>query len=173
LFLQARPDLYPEFHFLMIAPNLGAEWLFDAARTYWDRYRPTILPNFNFIAVVPTDRSVIVTVIARRDTASQLGVDLAQINPNAYFDSVVYDLFDDAKQALNQRVQSGQPFGVPLTSPTPTPAINVPYIPTPRLQPTHPPAGFITEVPPPTQAPPPGTTIATPVQVTPGPLTGG
>ncbi len=172
--MQARPDLYPEFHFLMIAPNLGAEWLFDAARAYWDRYRPTILNDFDFVILVPADRSVIVTVIARRDTASQLGVDLAQANPNAYYDSVVYDLFDDAKQALNQRVQSGQPFGVPLTSPTPTYSGSPPvFIPTPRLQPTNPPAGFVTEPPPTTPAPPPGPNGASPISVTPGPVVGG
>lgn len=171
--MQARPDLYPDFHFLLIAPNLGAEWLFDAARAYWDRYRPTILNDFDFVVLVPADRSVIVTVVARRDTASQLGVELAQANPNAYYDSVVYDLFNDAKQALNQRAQSGQPFGVPLTSPTPTFSVNVPFIPTPRLQPTNPPAGFITEPPPTTPAPPPGPNGVSPVPVTPGPVVGG
>src|SRR5215475_8263612 len=90
---QARPDQYPDYHFLLIAPNLGAEWLFDAARSYWDRYRPTIVNNFDFVLLIPTEKTVIVTVVARRDTAAQMGVQLAQDLPDAYFDPVVFDQF--------------------------------------------------------------------------------
>ncbi|MEP7294444.1 MAG: hypothetical protein ABI835_21825, partial [Chloroflexota bacterium] len=129
---QTRPDVYPEFHFLLVAPNLGAEWLFDAARAYWDRYRPTIITNLEFVPLIPPDRTIIVTVIALRDTAAQLGVRLAQINGNAYYDPVVYDLFDDAKAALDQRASLSQPFGVPINAPTPTLDLNAPIIPTPR-----------------------------------------
>jgi hypothetical protein len=156
----------------MIAPNLGAEWLFDAARAYWDRYRPTIIPDFAFLALIPADTTVVVTVIARRDTAAQIGVQLAQANPNAYYDSLVYDRFDDAKQALNDRAASGQPFGVPLTAQPPTAEGAMPVIPTPRLFPTNPPAGFITQVPP-TLTPVPPEDQPQPISPTPGPIMGG
>ena len=59
--LQAKPDQYPDFHFLLISPNLGAEWLFDAARVYWDRYRPTIVSDFNFVLLIPREQTVAVT----------------------------------------------------------------------------------------------------------------
>ena len=167
----ARPDQYPDFHFLLIASNLGSEWLFDAARTYWDRFRPTVISDFNFIPVIPTDESLIVTVIARRDTAARLGVELAQINANAYFDPVVFDLFEDTKAALNARANVSQPFGVPLIMPTATLDPNAPRIPTPRLQATRPPAGFVTQAPP-TLEPPSGTEPS-PVSPTPGAVTGG
>lgn len=144
----ASPDQYPDYHFLMVASNLGAEWLFDAARAYWERFRPTVISDFAFLPLIPADRSVIVTVIARRDTIAQLGVDLAQSRPDAYLDSAVNDGFDDAKAVLNDRAQKGEPFGVPLSVPSPTEAGPMPAIPTPRLFPTNPPAGFITETPP-------------------------
>lgn len=152
---QASPNRYPDFHFLLLAPNLGAEWLFDAARVYWDRYRPTIIPDFEFIRLIPPDYTVIVTVITRRDTVSTLGVQLAQANQNAYYDAVSYDTFDDMRKALGDRATIGAPFGVALTQPTPTLDPNAPIIPTPRLFPTNPPGGFVTLQPPATAEPSP------------------
>jgi hypothetical protein len=167
---QTRPDVYPEYDFLLVAPNLGAEWLFDAARAYWERYRPTIITDLEFVRLIPQERTIVVTVIALRDMASQLGVQLAQINPNAYYDPVVYTLFDDARAALEQRVNTNQPFGVPMQSSLPTPDPNATAIPTPRLVPTNPPAGFVTMAPPTAQ---PGEQEPTPLVPTPGPITGG
>lgn len=181
-------DTRPDYHFLLIAPNLGAEWLFDAARTYWEAFRPTVIEDFNFLIFVPPGRTISVTVIARRDTAPHLGVELSQIDPDAYFDAVVYDLFDDAKAELDRRASMQQPFGVPLIPRPGTPDPNAPIIPTPRLPPTRPPAGFVTATPAPTQTPADapaqtGTLPAStpdsadgtraPVTPPPGPITGG
>ena len=146
-------DVRPDYHFLLVAPNLGAEWLFDAARNYWDAFRPTVIPNFNFLIFIPQQRTVSVTVIARRDTAPEIGVELSQIRPSAYFDAVVFDNFEDARVELNRRAEQQQPFGVPLTAPTSTPDPNAPSIPTPRLPATRPPAGFVTATPSPTLTP--------------------
>ncbi len=168
----ARPEQYPDYHFLMIAPNLGAEWLFDAARAYWERFRPTIVSDFAFLPLIPPDKSVIVTVIARRDTVAQLGVQLAQSRPDAYLDSAVNDGFDDAKQALSERALKGEPFGVPLTTQPPTEAGIMPVIPTPRLFPTNPPAGFVTQTPP-SLTPVPLEDQPQPLSPTPGPVMGG
>jgi hypothetical protein len=179
-------DTRPDYHFLLIAPNLGAEWLFDAARAYWDTFRPTVIDDFYFLIFVPPERSISVTVIARRDVAPNLGVQLSQIRPEAYLDAVVYDQFDAAREELNRRAQTQQPFGVPLTSPMATLDPNAPPIPTARLSSTRPPAGFITATP----SPAPTTTniegtpavtpeaseeSATRAPVTPasGPITGG
>ncbi|MFQ3566301.1 MAG: hypothetical protein SNJ59_04820 [Aggregatilineales bacterium] len=178
-----RPDLPAQYHFLLIAPNLGAEWLFDAARIYWERYRPTVIPDFELIRYIPPDRTIAITVIARRDIAPQLGVELAQIQPLAYFDAVVFDLFEDARRELTRRANQNQPFGVPLATPTPDPAM--PSIPTPRLPATRPPAGFVTATPPeafpPMPTPEPEATDGqmteaqpfAPVTRTPGPIIGG
>jgi hypothetical protein len=164
---QARPDIYPDFHFLLLAPNLGAEWLFDAARAYWDRFRPTIIPDFEFIRLIPPEFTVIVTVVTRRDMVDTLGVELAQANLNAYYDAVTHDQFEDMRKALSDRATIGAPFGVALSQPTPTLDPNAPIIPTPRLFPTNPPAGFVTQAPPMTPAP------ATAVPPTFTPETGG
>lgn len=181
-----RPDQRPTYHFLVFAPNLGAEWLFDAARQYWETFRPTVLPDFAFLRFIPPEQTLTVTVVALRDTIPMLGVELARTAPTAYLDAVVYDTFEQTRDELNRRAQMQQPFGVPLAQPT----LDLPFIPTPWL-PTRAPAGFVTATPPPTPTRPPSPTPPViypatphlqpfptnppsepqPIQRTPGPIT--
>jgi hypothetical protein len=168
----------PDYHFLLIASNLGAEWLFDAARAYWEAFRPTAISELALVSIVPEERSIAVTAVVRRDRVAQIGVELAQIVPNALYDPVVYDFIEDAKAALDERARLFQPFGVPLL-PTETPT------PGPTSQPTYPTPGPITIPGAATEAPTvtPGLpdqedliTSAppqTPIFPTPGPITGG
>jgi hypothetical protein len=154
----------PDYHFLFIARELGPEWLFDAARQYWARFRPTIISDFELLKLIPEDYSISVTMIARRDRAAQLGVELAQIASRAFFDPVVYDEIFEAKAELNRRAQSNQPFGVPLiptATPTPGPT-SLPIKPTigPVLGP-----GFITQTPTPELSPTPELPTASPTAI--------
>lgn len=152
------PDTLPNYHFLLIVPNLGAEWFFDAARAYWERFRPIVVSDLELIRLIPAAYTIAITMIARRDTAAQWGVWATQFVPNALFDAVIYDLFEDTKAALTNRAALNQPFGVPLL-PTPTPAIPVSPSPGSLLDsgptpvPTRAPGGFITQTPTPTPTP--------------------
>ena len=47
------PDTLPNYHFLLIAPNLGAEWFFDAARAYWERFRPIVVSDLELVRLIP------------------------------------------------------------------------------------------------------------------------
>lgn len=163
-------DQLPNYHFLLITPNLGAEWLFEAARTYWERFQPTVISDFDLLRVIPTDRSISVTVISRRDRVAQLGVELAQTAPNAVFDPVVFDFFEDTRLELDRRAQSNQPFGVPLATPTPGPTAE-PIYPTAGAVLTDVP-GFITQTPTPDLPPAESATPQTPLYPTPGAVTG-
>ncbi len=176
--MQPLPNVLPDYHFLLIAPNLGAEWLFDAARAYWERFRPIVTSDLELPRLVPPENSIILTVVARRDTAPEWGVTVAQNLPQVLFDPIVYDSFDDMKQALNTRAALNQPFGVPL-APTPTPPppitptpgslLGQPAEPAQAAAPTRAPGGFITATPqPPTSETPDG-----PIYPTPGPIIGG
>jgi hypothetical protein len=167
----------PDYHFLLVASNLDVEWFFDAARAYWERFRPTVVSDLTLVSLVPEDYSVAVTVIARRDRVAQLGVDLSRLKPEAVFDPVVHDFIADAQQALDERARLNQPFGVPLIpteTPTPGPT-SAPVYPTPG--PLVPGPGFVTQTPTPglpsqedldVDNPPPS-----PIFPTPGPITGG
>ncbi len=164
----------PDYHFLLIAPNLGAEWLFDAARSYWDRFRPTVISDLELASLIPPQRLIVITVVARRDAISQIGVDISQRMPMAIFDPVVEDTFDNMRNTLNQRAFANQPFGAPMATLPPTLDPNQPIIPTPRVPTSRPPAGFITATPSPdVNAVPTQPPNLTPVQPTPGPVTGG
>ena len=157
------PDTLPNYHFLLIAPNLSAEWLFVAARAYWKAFQPTVISDLLLVRTIPPGQSIAVTVLARRDRAANYGVELAQIAPDALFDPMVFDFDEDALAALDARAAANQPFGVPLRA-TPAPPSPMPTV---GPAPTRPPAGFITQTPAPTGDP------QTPIFPTPGPIGGG
>ncbi len=163
-----QTQILPTYHFLLIAPNLGSEWLFDAARLYWETFRPTVVTDFVLLQMIPPQYSIGVTLIARRDLIGFLGAQLGQTAPTARLDPIVYDYPEDAQLTLDGRARLNQPFGVPL----PPPATLVPpptLTPTPGEPPppTRPPGGFITQTP----TPDPQATPA-PIQPTPGAITG-
>lgn len=180
LMQQQTADRWPEYHFLLIAPNLGTEWLFDAARLYWQAFRPTIINDLTLIQLLPDSLRITVTLVSRRDRLAQTGVELAQAHPTAYFDPVVYDFFEDTKAELNRRAADNQPFGVPMATPEAGPTA-APVYPTPGPIVTRDPnaLGFITQTPEPTRAAPPDSilpdevTSQGPIYPTPGPIVGG
>lgn len=141
-------DTLPDYHFLLIASNLGAEWLFDAARLYWEAFRPIVIPDYEFLKIFRPEIRLAVTVVARRDIVKHLEDQLTLAAPQALFDPVVYDFFDDTKLALDGRAQLGHPFGVPLV-PTPTlpPSATPPPTAGPPVVPTRPAGGFVTQTP--------------------------
>jgi hypothetical protein len=166
-----QATIRPDTHYLLIAPNLGAEWLFDAARNYVIAFRPIILADLDFVAYTPANTTVTVTAVARRDTAAQIGVELAQVNPYAFYDAVVRDTFEDTKVELDRRAAENQPFGVPMGLPTASAAPGGPSIPTPWPTPDGPtptPSPTIPVTPLPTSGDAPA-----PLQPTPGPILGG
>lgn len=174
-----QANILPDYHFLLIASNLGGEYLFDASRAYWQAFQPIVIPDTQFLAILPTGRTISVTVVALRDTAPQFGVDIARVAPFAFFDPVVYDTLDETRAEMNRRAASNQPFGVPLGIGI---ATTTPFIPTPAI--TLAP-GYVTAtpngsgVPTPITTPTPtggeaAVTEAAPVPTnTPGPIIGG
>jgi hypothetical protein len=163
-------DQIPDYHFLLITSNLGAEWLFDAARAYWERFQPTVISDFTLLRIIPAERTISVTAITRRDRVAQLGVELAQTAPAALFDPVVFDFFEDTKLELDRRAQNNQPFGVPLATATPGPSAP-PVYPTAGAVVTEVP-GFVTQTPTPNPPPAETPTPQTPLYPTPGAVTG-
>ena len=175
----------PDYHFLLIASNLDAEWFFEASRAYWERFRPTVVNDLTLISIIPDNLSIAVTVVARRDRIAEFGVELSKLAPDALFDPVVFDFFEDTQETLDLRAQLNQPFGVPLLpTETPTPGPTAPpFYPTPgpiaapqndgNAAPQVPTPDFtnVPDAPVPTQADDAGEP-PTPIFPTPGPITG-
>ncbi len=165
----------PDYHFLLIASNLGAEWFFEAAYNYWERFQPTVISDLSLVSIVPEEYSIAVTAVVRRDRVAALGVELAKIAPEALYDPVVFDFMEDTQEALDERARLNQPFGVPLI-PTETPTRG------PTAPPAYPTPGPVTVPNFVTQTPTPGlpdqedldvdSPPQTPIFPTPGPITG-
>jgi hypothetical protein len=166
-----QANIRPDHHYLLVAPNLGGEWLFDAARNYVIAFSPTVLTDFEFLTLTPPNQTVTVTVIARRDTAPQLGVELAQAAPFAFYDPIVRDTFEATKAELDRRAAENQPFGAAI-GPPPAPTLpGQPVIPTPWPTtggPTATPSPTTPATPLPPSDNPPGA-----IQPTPGSIFGG
>lgn len=176
------PDTLPDYHFFFVAPNVETGWLFDAARSYYDTFRPTIIIDGELLKLVPVQNTVAVSLLTQRDAFRVLAAQIAQARPNAMLDALVYETLEEATLALNNRAASNQPFGVPLT-PTATPSLREPILPTPGAivgggnvaaqitpSPTEPlpAAGFITLTPSPT----PEGGNDNPINPTPGAIVG-
>lgn len=191
--IQITPDTLPDHHFLFIAPNLSADWLFDAARLYWERFSPTVISSSDLIKLVPENETIVISLLTRRDAFRSLAVQVAQAREDAYLDTLVHETAAEAKLSLDNRAETNQPFGVPL-APTPVPPTRVPLQPTPGAilgdgppsglptatpnqsgfvtqVPTSPP-GFITQTPTPSPAPD-DDNDDTPLDPTPGSIIGG
>lgn len=112
----------PEYHFLYLDPVLGADWLFVAARRYWDRFRPMVISDLDLVSnvYVPDKRLIAITALARRDLAPKIADDIKKRFPKAIYDPLVYDLVDELRLTLDGRADYQQRFGIPET-PTPTP----------------------------------------------------
>lgn len=184
--LQLTLDRLPDYHFLFIAPNLGSAWFFEAARGYYERFKPTVVSSGDLIRLVPPDQTVTVSLLTQRDAFRALAVEIAQARADALLDALVYTTPAEAGVALDSRVSANQPFGVPLV-PTPTPFLRQPVLPTPGsvlsgaappapgiaapAQPTPAP-GFITMTPSPTPLTPVATENSVQIFPSPGAVTG-
>jgi hypothetical protein len=153
---QITPDTIPDYHFLMIAPNLGGEWFFRGARRYWERFDLTVIPNGDLLALLPEEVTVAVSILSMRDAFDSLLAEVVRNRPDAYIDALIYNSVREAATALEARANNYQPFGVPL-APTAIPPTRLPLEPTigsildapPPGTPTPTPntSGFVTQVP--------------------------
>ncbi len=101
----------PDYHFLILAPGFDTNWFFSAARDYWDKYRPTVLSATDFIAYLPTTRSLATTVLSTPDLVDYMSHHIKDRWPNVYFDLIVAEDTGTIADALAQRVTSGRRFG--------------------------------------------------------------
>ena len=101
----------PEFHFMVLAPGLQSAWFFTAARRYWQHFRPIVLDDMDLIAVVPPDKSIAITTLARSDTAGFVRERIQRDFSYARHDELVQDDIDEMQAILDARAESGQRFG--------------------------------------------------------------
>ena len=101
----------PDYHFLILAPGLQADWFFQAARRYWQTFRPTVMTKWDLIATLPQDKSLAVTVLARSDTIEYMNRRIRDTWPNVYYDPIVYDTLGEMQAELDRRATYQKRFG--------------------------------------------------------------
>jgi len=101
----------PDYHWLILAPGLQADWFFQAAKRYWQAFRPTVLTDWNTIQLLPGTKSLAVTVLARSDTVDYMNQVIRDAWPNVYYDPLVYDNLNQMKAELDRRATEQRRFG--------------------------------------------------------------
>lgn len=104
-------------HFLYFAPGIGARWFFEASRQYWQAFRPIVIYDLELVqyGYDAPDIEVIITSIARSDTAAEIRASIESRYPDAEHDPLVYDYIEFVALTLDARVAENQPYGRPNT----------------------------------------------------------
>lgn len=101
----------PDYHWLVLAPGLQADWFFTAARNYWQTFRPTVITDWRLIRNVPPSKALAVTVLARSDTIGYLNKRIRDTWPNLFYDAIVFDDLAQMQAELDKRADSLKRFG--------------------------------------------------------------
>ena len=104
-------DGQPDLHWLVLAPGLQADWFFQAARRYWQTFRPVVLTDWNLIEQVPHYRSLAITVLTRTDTISYMNEQIRDAWPNVFYDPITFDNLDEMMFELDRRATEQNRFG--------------------------------------------------------------
>lgn len=117
--VEAAPNIGPapvtgssvDFHWLVLAPGLQADWFFRAGRRYWQNFRPTVLTDWSLISRIPNNRTLAITVLARNDTIDFVNEEIRDRWPNIKYDPIVFDSLDDMQRELDDRANFQRRFG--------------------------------------------------------------
>ncbi|NDJ33782.1 MAG: hypothetical protein GYB64_03895 [Chloroflexi bacterium] len=101
----------PDYHWLLLAPGLQADWFFHAARRYWQIFRPTVITKWELQPEIPNQRTLAITVLARRDTIDYMDAELRDKWPNVFYDAVVFNTLADMQEELDRRARDRRRFG--------------------------------------------------------------
>ena len=101
----------PDYHFIILAPGIEPEWFFQAAEPYWLRFHPVLLEDAGYIANMPYDKSLAVTVVAAPDQVETMNQQVRDAWPNVWYDLIVAEQANVLVEVFNQRVASGRRFG--------------------------------------------------------------
>lgn len=100
-----------DYHMVILGPGVESSWFFDTARAYWNTFRPMVTTQFELIDLIPSSRSLAITVLAPADLVNTLQVAIADRYPNVWFDLIIIDDVERIRDLFNSRVQSGRRFG--------------------------------------------------------------
>jgi hypothetical protein len=100
-----------DFHMIILAPGLQADWFFKTAQSYWNAFRPIVTVHSELIDLLPHDVSLAATIIAPPELVDTMTETIQQVYRNVWFDLIVADDLDNVRDLLNGRVLVNRRFG--------------------------------------------------------------
>ncbi|MCC6614605.1 MAG: hypothetical protein IT320_14080 [Anaerolineae bacterium] len=100
-----------DFHFIVLAPGLDAEWFFETMRAYWDRFRPIVTTDLSLIDYMPFEQSAAITIVSPPALMETLSRAASLPYPNAYLDPIEAVDLDEVARIFNDRVAVNRRFG--------------------------------------------------------------
>jgi hypothetical protein len=101
----------PDLHFVLIMPGFNSDWFFSSGSTYWERFRPSILPDIGFISNIPYEKTCAVTLLATPETVERVKGQFKQRFPNVWLDVLAAQTQEELAQVLAFRASTGRKFG--------------------------------------------------------------
>jgi hypothetical protein len=101
----------PDMHWLMLAQNQDPAIIMDAARDYWERYRPTIIAILDLVPQVPTSKSLAITLVAPPAQIDALRKQIKALGPNIYIDHIPAETAVQLKAVFADRLKNDARFG--------------------------------------------------------------
>jgi len=101
----------PDLHWIMLDPALDMKQFFDAAKSYWDRFRPVIVPGPELLGEVPNSKSLAITLLAQAANIETLTAMIKARGQNIYVDVIPVESTLQLQGVLSQRVADGTRFG--------------------------------------------------------------
>ncbi|MFN8419249.1 MAG: hypothetical protein U0528_08410 [Anaerolineae bacterium] len=101
----------PDHHALLLAPDLNPDWFFNGAKSYYEKFRPQILTDVEYISHIPHQTSLAVTVLATPATQNYAKEQISQHWANVLIDLIIVETEADLAKVLAQRVKANSRLG--------------------------------------------------------------
>ncbi len=101
----------PDLHWLILYPEFNTETFLNAARDYWEKYRPTILFNMDLIPQVPGSKSLAVTLISPPNRVDAFKQAIKDRGAYIYVDSIGVDTAEQLQGIFADRLKNDARFG--------------------------------------------------------------
>ncbi|MCL4246734.1 MAG: hypothetical protein KJ065_01140 [Anaerolineae bacterium] len=100
-----------DFHIVLLAPGLDADWFFDTSRAYWERFRPIVTTDLSLVDYIPFEQSAAITVISPPELMGTLRRAVTLPYPNAYLDLIEAVDLGTVARIFDNRVVVNRRFG--------------------------------------------------------------
>jgi len=103
-----------DLHMVLLDDTLSVDWFFETASGYWDRFRPIVTTNTDFLDMMPYSKSLAITLVVSSVRRFEAENFIRENYPNAYLDPLIVqdgNTYAQLATVFQQRVETGRRFG--------------------------------------------------------------